>query len=459
METRRDTGSVVVACPDARPPAYQAVIGLGRAGLLQRFLTSSYYDPDGPLAALARRLDPQRLSRLESVLLRRHNAEIPADRVSTVPCVDLSLRIEARLAGRSQTFKRLLAQARATWFDRRLARLLVQYRPEALLVFSDVGSAATLPLCRRLGIPTILSMVHGDVREEAEVLNTEAALAPEFFPLYLGDGVLDRAELAWLHRRRLRDIALADLVLVPSDHIAETLVEHGTSRQKIRVVPYAADCRRFHPLAGKRHDASCTFLFAGGITQRKGIKYLLEAWSRVRRPGWKLQLLGALPTNPGPLSPLLDQVELLGRVAHADVPARMAAADVFVFPSLFEGSAVVTYEALACGLPCVVTPAAGSVVRDGVEGFLVGPRDVNGLAQRMEQLGGSPKDRAGMSTKARSRALEFDWPRYHAAIVGEVTSLIARVHPRGTLEREFPHGCNRSVAKSGRTTGSGVFHG
>ena len=101
----------------------------------------------------------------------------------------------------------------------------------------------------------------------------------------------------------------------------------------------------------------------------------------------------------------------------------MAAADVFVFPSLFEGSAVVTYEALACGLPCVVTPAAGSVVRDGVEGFLVEPRDVNGLAQRMEQLGGSPQDRARMSTKARSRALEFDWPRYHNGVVNAIEQL------------------------------------
>ena len=54
----------------------------------------------------------------------------------------------------------------------------------------------------------------------------------------------------------------------------------------------------------------------------------------------------------------------------------MAAADVFVFPSLFEGSAVVTYEALACGLPCVVTPEAGSVVRDGVEGLVVPSADV-----------------------------------------------------------------------------------
>jgi alpha-maltose-1-phosphate synthase len=426
METRQDTRSVLVACPDARPPAYQAVIGLERAGLLHNFLTSSYYDPGAPLATLARRLVPNRFSSLEKVLLRRHDGEIPADRVSTIPCVDLSLQVEARLSGRSQTVKRLLAQARATWFDRRLAHLLARHRFSALMVFSDVGSSVSLPLCRRLGIPTVLSMVHGDVREEALVLNKEAALAPEYFPIYLGDGALDRSELAWLHRRRLRDIALADLVLVPSAHIAQTLAEHGTSTGKVRVVPYAADCRRFRPLSGKRHDACCTFLFAGGITQRKGIKYLLEAWSTVHRPGWKLQLLGSLPRNPGPLFPLPDRVELLGRVAHAEVPSRMAAADVFVFPSLFEGSAVVTYEALACGLPCVVTPAAGSVVRDGIEGFLVAPRDVNGLAQRMQELGNTPELRARMSASARCRAIDFDWPRYHERVVDAIEHVVRK---------------------------------
>ncbi len=426
METGIGTGSVVVACPDARPPAYQAAIGLRRAGLLQRFLTSSYYDPDGPLAGLARKLAPGRFSRLEKVLLQRHDAELPAALVSMVPTVDLSLRLEARLAGRRQSLKRRLAQTRTTWFDRRLARLIAKNRPEALVVFSDVGSGVTLPLCRRLGIPTILSMVHGDVREEVEVLSNEAVLSPDFFPLYLGDGVLDRDELEWLHNRRLRDIALADLILVPSDHIAGTLEKYGTSRQKIRVVPYAADCRRFGPLPGKRHEESCTFLFAGGVTQRKGIKYLLEAWSRVRRPGWKLQLLGPLPKNAEPLSSRLEEVELLGRVAHADVPARMAAADVFVFPSLFEGSAVVTYEALACGLPCIVTPAAGSVVRDEIEGFVVEPRDVDGLASRMKQLGGSPALRARISASARSRALEFDWPRYHRDVTDAIEMSVCK---------------------------------
>ena len=69
----------------------------------------------------------------------------------------------------------------------------------------------------------------------------------------------------------------------------------------------------------------------------------------------------------------------------------MASADVFVFPSLFEGSAVVTYEALACGLPSIVTPSAGSVVRDGIEGFLVPESNVLALAERMEQLGNAPE--------------------------------------------------------------------
>src|SRR5207302_3260740 len=193
-------------------------------------------------------------------------------------------------------------------------------------------------------------------------------------------------------------------ILVPSEHIAETLVRYGTAREKVRVIPYAADLERFRPDPTRRHDSNCTFLFAGGITQRKGIKYLLEAWRRVRRPGWRLQLLGALPRDPSPMAGYLDEVEVLGRVPHAEVPGRMASADVFVFPSLFEGSAVVTYEAMACGLPSVVTPSAGSVVRDGVEGFLVPAGAVEPLAERMEQLGNDRALRAEMSAAARSRA-------------------------------------------------------
>jgi starch synthase len=145
----------------------------------------------------------------------------------------------------------------------------------------------------------------------------------------------------------------------------------------------------------------------------------------VRRPGWTLQLLGSLPQNPGPLVDYLGDVELLGKLPHAEVPDRMATADVFVFPSLFEGSAVVTYEALASGLPCVVTPDAGSVVRDGVEGIVVPPGDVDRLAAAMERLGTDPELRASMAAEARARAERFTWLRYHEALVTNLRQAFA----------------------------------
>jgi hypothetical protein len=421
---QRPSATVIVACPDARPPAYQAVVGLARAGQLHRFLTGYYYSGGtGPLAALSRRLIPGRFARWERILRRRHDPEIPRGQVCSSWGFDLALGLERRLPPARGGLRRRVARWRTEQFDGRLARLLARERPAGALIFSDVGSERALPLCRSLGIGTVLSMVHGDVREEQEVLAREAERSPDFFPLYLGDGALDRVELRWLHQRRLRDLELADRILVPSEHIAAVLERHGTPRARVRVVPYAADTRRFRPDPSKRYDATCTFLFAGGITQRKGIKYLLEAWRRVRRPGWRLQLLGALPRELGPLGGYLGDVEHLGRLAHAEVPARMAAADVFVFPSLFEGSAVVTYEALACGLPSLVTPNAGAVVRDGIEGWLVPAGDIERLAEGMERLGNDPELRATMARAARRRAEEFDWPRYHASLNDAVSDL------------------------------------
>jgi glycosyltransferase involved in cell wall biosynthesis len=418
--------SVVVACPDSRPPAYEAAAGLAGRGQLDRFLTG-YYARSGPDAAASwRRLAPGLAARAAGLRRRRWHGAIPGDRVHPTLAFDLALAAENRLGTRAPGLRRALARARTDRFDREVCRLLEERRPDALLAFSDVASEHALPRARALGIPTLLSMVHGDVREERLVLERERERSPDFFPIYLADGPIDRPALEWLHERRLRDLALADAVLVPSDHIAGWLTRNGTPADRVRVVPYAADTRRFAPSAERPASGGrCTFLFAGGIVQRKGIKYLLEAWRRVRRPGWELQLLGGLPADPAALAPYRDEVRWLGRVGHAEVPAVMAAADVFVFPSLFEGSAVVTYEAIACGLPSIVTPAAGSVVRDGADGLVVPAAEVEPLAAAMERLGADPGLRLAMAASARARALAFDWPRYHDAIADAVAALPA----------------------------------
>ncbi len=397
----------MVACPDSRPPAYQAAIGFARESRLQSLVTG-FYDRGGVLS-LARSIGS-----IDHRLARRRIDGLDPGLVRSLPSFDLFLGLENRL---SSPARGRVARLRTSMFDRDLRRVIRRDRPDVALMFSDVASEFSLPECRKSGLPTLLSMVHGDVREEVEVLAREREISPDFFGMYLSDGPIATDDLRWLHERRLQDIQIADHVMVPSDHIASRLANHGLPRRKIHVIPYAADTRRFVPRPGKVHRETCNFLFAGGISQRKGLKYLLEAWRRIRRPGWTLSLLGALPRDRSALEPYRDEVEFLGRVGHSDMPAQMAEADVFVFPSLFEGSAVVTYEALACGLPSIVTAEAGSVVRDGLDGYLVPSANIESLANQMERLGNDPSLRASMARSARQRAEEFDWPRYHRSLL------------------------------------------
>jgi glycosyltransferase involved in cell wall biosynthesis len=85
----------------------------------------------------------------------------------------------------------------------------------------------------------------------------------------------------------------------------------------------------------------------------------------------------------------------------------LAWADVFLLPSICEGSALAIHEALAAGLPVVTTPNSGSVVRDGVDGYVVPVRDVDAIVDRLTRLI-DPVLRAEMGRNARARAAEFN---------------------------------------------------
>jgi glycosyltransferase involved in cell wall biosynthesis len=114
-----------------------------------------------------------------------------------------------------------------------------------------------------------------------------------------------------------------------------------------------------------------------------------------------------------------------GNVPHYHLAALFSQADVFAFPSLAEGSALVTYEAQASGLPCVVTHEAGSVVRDGIEGFVVPSCDSTELANRIYKLYKDEDLRREMAVASRKRAEEFTWQRYHMDLV-EILETVLR---------------------------------
>ena len=126
----------------------------------------------------------------------------------------------------------------------------------------------------------------------------------------------------------------------------------------------------------------------GGVGQRKGVKYLLEAFEQIRGKGVELTLAGPLPADMRPLAAYRGLVRLTGRLDQEEIVREMQQAHVLVLPSVFEGFGLVIVEAMATGLPVIAsTHSAGpDVIREGRDGFVMEPDDVKLLVDRLEAL-------------------------------------------------------------------------
>lgn len=209
--------------------------------------------------------------------------------------------------------------------------------------------------------------------------------------------------------RAKAEIALADYLLIPSDFVRDSYLQMAVPAGKLWQLPFGVDGERFRPALA---DPARPFrlLFVGQIGLRKGVPYLLEAW---RQLGWRdsqLWLVGQMEPAFAPLAQQWAQLPGLHYPGFVPDPIQLyQQADLFVFPTIEEGSALVTYEAMACGLPLVTTLNAGSMARHGQEGWLVPAGDSTALATALDQLRTNTPLRRQMGLAARQRAESLTW--------------------------------------------------
>jgi glycosyltransferase involved in cell wall biosynthesis len=139
---------------------------------------------------------------------------------------------------------------------------------------------------------------------------------------------------------------------------------------------------------------------------RKGLPYVLAA-ARELGAAAQFRAVGAIGVSETARLELAGEIELVGAVPRSELAAHYRWADVFLLPSIVEGSAGVVQEAMSAGLPIVTTPNAGSVVRDGVEGFVVPIRDTPAICERLTRLSESADLVGVMSAQAHERMQEF----------------------------------------------------
>jgi glycosyltransferase involved in cell wall biosynthesis len=230
-----------------------------------------------------------------------------------------------------------------------------------------------------------------------------------------------------LQRKRfIREYDLADLLLVLSEKAAKTFRVRGFPEEKLYYLPRGVDVERFKP--GPR-PAKFRAVFAGALIKRKGIQHVLEAWYRLNLPDAELWLIGFVHDEAKPFLNEFwrDNIRVIGFVR--DPETYLSDGTIHVFPSQWEGSAKVTYEAAACALPQITTREAGDVVRDGIEGIIVKPGDVGAIAAALEHLYRHPEIVQQMGNAARRRVVEnFTWDHFRRRLLGayETAMRIAR---------------------------------
>jgi glycosyltransferase involved in cell wall biosynthesis len=208
---------------------------------------------------------------------------------------------------------------------------------------------------------------------------------------------------------------LAYKIVVPSQFVLKTYVENGIAEDKITINPFGTNVSFFKPTVKRIKRQDVNFLFFGALNARKGLPFLLETWEEFYQNFSNTTLTiagtGALPIN----YTLPEGVQLIGKVAPNKRQELYNGADVFVFPSFFEGLALVQIEAAACGLPIIGTTNSGAteIITEGKEGFVIQPGNRSQLYNALKFFYQNQDVIELMGRRASSKANQyFSWNAY-----------------------------------------------
>jgi len=237
------------------------------------------------------------------------------------------------------------------------------------------SSLNSIKKARSLGAKTVLHRGSSHIEYQDKILRDEYEKAGFLYP-----GISQKnidTELA--------EYRASDYVCVPSSFARRSFIDKGFADEKILQVPYGVDLSNFKRT--EKTDNIFRFVHCGGLTIRKGVHFLLEAFFDLNLPNSELLLIGGLSKEIAVYLKKFDNgsVVLKNRVPFNDLHKYYSQGSVFCLASVEEGLALVQAQAMACGLPVICTKNTGGedIVSDGKSGFVIENADVGALKEKM----------------------------------------------------------------------------
>lgn len=225
-------------------------------------------------------------------------------------------------------------------------------------------------------------------------------------------------------KQKDQELALADLILVPSAFVDKTIRDYFPNKQ-IKRVAYGVNSEFWSPGMDKSISRPLTFIYAGQSSLRKGTPDLLLAWKHAALKDARLRLVGSWHLSAHQLRDLPGNVEWCPPCSAEQLRDYYRDADVFLFPSHFEGFGLVLLEAMACGLPALASDATAMPdLFSGAEGQVFPSGNVDALVAALQWASACRDLLPEMGENARKRAELCTWTKYRQQLRDAVAPIL-----------------------------------
>jgi len=266
-------------------------------------------------------------------------------------------------------------------FDEYMSKQIVKRKSEMFWGFQG-SCLETLKAAKKSGKTSIVELATAHVTAAKNILGEEQRLFPEW-----ADSI-DNLVFPIEYEKRLREEPhVADYVLAASEFTKQSLIDDGISEDKIKILPlcFCADQIKSGPELKSLKNRKLKVLYCGTVTQRKGIKYLLDAFANIIKDSAELHIIGNIQGNGEAFKKYSDFYNYSSGIPQSELFQKYQDYDILVLPTIFEGFGLVIPEAMAAGLPVITTSHSfgAEIIEHRKNGSIVPIRDVESLANEI----------------------------------------------------------------------------
>ncbi len=386
--------------------SYHTAKSLNDLGVLDTFYTSSYVTN----AFLQKQIE----KRNNTYWSRRYIKGLPGGKVNANWRFEIKEMALRKLQGKSPAAQ-LAVYNRDVNFDHFVAkRIQKQHHQKENIFWGFQGSChATLKKAKELGLTSYCELATAHVVSAKQILGEEAKLHKEWAH------TIDNLEFPDYYERRLvEEPHLATKTIAASSFTKSTLLDVGIAEENILYLPLGFDLDYIpykEKVSSDIEKRTLKLLYAGTVTQRKGIKYLLETLKELNTRDVELHIVGGIQGNDAALNQYKGLFHYHPPVSQQELFEMYDQFDALVLPTIFEGFGLVIVEAMAAGLPVITTPHSigPELIVNDENGYIIPIRDIEALKKAIMQLREkSESEFLKMRIQARNAATAYSWDNY-----------------------------------------------